>query len=60
MESQKVYTLWQWGFLNSIYIAIVEPWNIGRYRKDKDIIKIYFDTYPVLYRRGLLNLNKFT
>ena len=42
MESQKVYTLWQWGFLNSIYIAIVYPWNIGGYREDKDYYQDIF------------------
>ena len=38
----------------------VDPRDIGEYREDKDHELNIADTYAVLYRRGLLNLNKLT
>ena len=36
----------------------LDPRDIGEYWEDKDHCEDIFDTYAVLYRRGLLNLNK--
>ena len=43
-----------------IDIVTVDPRDFGEYREDKDHYQDIFDTYAVLYRRGLLNFNKLT